>query len=108
MVLFVYIVECRDGSFYTGVTNDLDRRIAEHNEGDNPKSYTYRRRPVKLVYFEDHSDPYYAIGREKQIKGWSRKKKIAMIRGEWEKLPELSKSKNIVSKSSPHTSTGSV
>jgi putative endonuclease len=93
MVLFVYIVECSDSSFYTGVTNDLDRRIAEHNEGFNSKAYTFSRRPVKLVYFEDHSDPYYAIAREKQIKGWSRNKKIAMIEGKWEKLPELSKRK---------------
>jgi putative endonuclease len=93
MVLFVYIVECSDGSFYTGVTNDLDRRIAEHNEGLIHKAYTFSRRPVKLVYHEDHSDPYYAISREKQIKGWSRKKKMAMINGEWGKLPGLSKSK---------------
>lgn len=91
MVLFVYIVECNDSSFYTGVTNALDRRIDEHNEGTNKKAYTYRRRPVKLVYFEDHSDPYYAIAREKQIKGRTRKKKIAMIEGNWDKLPELSK-----------------
>ena len=107
MLLFVYIVKCSDGSFYTGVTNDVDRRVSEHNEGDNPKAYTYRRRPVKLVYFEDHSDPYYAISREKQIKGWSRKKKIAMIQGEWEKLPELSKSKSSPGKPTAHTSTGS-
>jgi putative endonuclease len=107
MVLFVYIIECRDGSFYTGVTNNLDRRIGEHNEGDNPKSYAYTRRPVKLVYYEDHSDPYYAIDREKQIKGWSRKKKIAIINGEWDKLPELSKSKNPYTKPNAHSSTGS-
>ncbi len=93
MVLYVYIVECSDGSFYTGITNNLERRIAEHNDGENPKSYTFSRRPVKLVYFEDHSDPYFAYDRERQIKGWSRKKKIAMIKGEWEKLPELSKRK---------------
>ncbi len=107
MVLYVYIVECSDGSFYTGITNDLDRRIAEHNDGDNPKSYTFNRRPVILVYIEDHSDPYHAISREKQIKGWSRKKKIAMIHGEWDKLPELSKSKNSYTKPSAHSSTSS-
>ncbi len=91
MVLYVYILECSDGSFYTGVTNNVERRLAKHNEGISHKSYTYKRRPVKLVYFEDHTDPYYAIAREKQIKGWSRRKKIAMINGEWEKLPGLSK-----------------
>ena len=103
MILYVYIIECSDGSFYTGVTNNLDRRIAEHNEGENSKAYTYSRRPVKLVYHKDHTDPHYAIDREKQIKGWSRKKKMAMIEGRWDELPELSRSK-----SSPHTSTGSV
>jgi putative endonuclease len=91
MILYVYIVECCDKSFYTGVTNDLDRRIAEHNEGVNTKSYTFTRRPVNLVYYEDHADPYFAIQREKQIKGWSRRKKIAMIEGNWDKVIEYSK-----------------
>ncbi len=81
---------------------------AEHNKGLNKKAYTYIRRPVKMSYHEDHSDPYYAIAREKQIKGWSRKKKIAMIEGNWEKLPELSKSKDTNSLPTAHTSTGSV
>ncbi|MBN2173085.1 MAG: GIY-YIG nuclease family protein [Bacteroidales bacterium] len=70
MVLYVYILECSDGSFYTGITNNLERRVAEHNDGDNPKSYTFTRRPLKLVYYEDHSDPYFAHDRERQIKGW--------------------------------------
>ena len=91
MKLFVYIVECSDGSFYTGVTNNVDRRVAEHNEGLNNKAYTFKRRPVKLVYHVSFTDPQYAIAIEKQIKGWSRKKKIALIKGEWERLPELSK-----------------
>jgi len=91
MILYVYIVECCDKSFYTGVTKDLDRRIAEHNEGVNTKSYTFTRRPVNLVYYEDHTDPYFAIQREKQIKGWSRRKKIAMIEGNWDKVIEYSK-----------------
>jgi putative endonuclease len=93
MNLFVYIVECSDGNYYTGVTNDVERRIAEHNEGLNKSAYTYKRHPVKLVYHESFTDPNYAIAVEKQIKGWSRKKKIALINGEWEKLPELSKRK---------------
>lgn len=107
MVLFVYIIECSDGSFYTGVTNNLERRIAEHNQGLDSKAYTFLRRPVKIVYYEDHSDPYYAFCREKQIKGWSHRKKMAMINSEWDKLPELSKSKSITSKADPHASTGS-
>jgi len=103
MNLYVYIVECSDGSFYAGVTNDVDHRFSEHNEGLSKKAYTYRKRPVKLEYHEVFTDPNYAIAVEKQIKGWSRKKKIALIKGEWEKLPELSRSK-----SAAHTSTGSV
>ncbi len=95
MILSLYIVECSDSSYYTGITNNIDRRLAEHNEGDNPKSYTFSRRPVKLVYHEEYTNPYYAIAREKQIKGWSRKKKTAMIKGEWHRLPGLSKSKKL-------------
>ncbi len=91
MNLFVYILECADGSFYTGVSNDVERRVVEHNEGNNRTAYTYKRRPVKLVYQESFTDPNYAIAVEKQIKGWSRNKKIALINREWEKLPELSK-----------------
>ena len=91
MILHVYILECSDGSFYTGVTNNLDRRLAEHNEGISRKAYTFRRRPVRLVYYESHSNPYSAIDREKQIKRWSRRKKKALIEEDWEKLIEYSR-----------------
>lgn len=91
MNLYVYILECADGSYYTGVSNDVERRVSEHNEGLDKKAYTYKRRPVKLVYQVSFTDPYYAIALEKQIKGWSRKKKIALIKGEYDRLPELSK-----------------
>ena len=52
---WVYIVKCKDGKYYTGVTNNLDRRLKEHNEGLNPKCYTYERRPVELMYEEHFS-----------------------------------------------------
>lgn len=65
----------------------------EHNLGINKNSYTYSRRPVKLVFCEKFTDPSQAIQFEKQVKGWSRKKKKAIIDGKWELLPELSKSK---------------
>ncbi|MBL0047416.1 MAG: GIY-YIG nuclease family protein [Bacteroidetes bacterium] len=91
---FTYILECADKSYYTGITNDIDRRIAEHNEGENPSAYTYSRRPVKLVYLEQFFDPSTAIELEKQIKGWSRKKKDALIANNWDKLKELSVCKN--------------
>lgn len=87
----VYIVLCRDNSYYTGVTNDLDRRLAEHNMGLDPSCYTYSRRPVRLVYMEAYDDPNEAIRREKQIRGWSRKKKQAIITMNRRKLVELSR-----------------
>jgi putative endonuclease len=90
-VLFVYIVECADSSYYTGVTNDLQRRMLEHNFGNNKKSFTYSRRPVKLVYYTSFTDFKTAIAWEKRIKDWSRKKKYALIMGNYHQLISLSK-----------------
>ena len=92
--LYVYIVNCKDDSFYTGVTNNVERRIVEHNSGLDKKSYTYSRRPVKLVYSQEFSGPNEAIRFEKQVKGWSRAKKEALIEGNFEKLVKLSNRKN--------------
>lgn len=86
-------MKCSDKSYYTGFTNDLERRINEHNGGVNPASYTYTRRPVELVFYYEFNDVNQAIKFEKQIKGWSRKKKEAIINDNWELLPELSKNK---------------
>ncbi|MBX2971395.1 MAG: GIY-YIG nuclease family protein [Cyclobacteriaceae bacterium] len=90
---FVYIVECSDRMYYTGVTNNLDRRIWEHNEGIDQKSFTYNRRPVTLKYYEYFSDINQAISWEKQLKGWSRKKKEALFDRDWDKLKILAKGK---------------
>lgn len=87
---YVYILKCSDGSFYTGVTNDADKRLAEHNEGIDPKCYTFNRRPLVLVYCEHTTDINAAISREKQIKGWSRRKKIALIEQNFEQLKQFS------------------
>lgn len=89
---FVYIVECSDKSYYTGVTNDLDRRLWEHNNDDNVHAYTYNRRPVTLKFFERFQDINQAIEFEKQIKGWSRKKKEALFREDWKEIKKLAKS----------------
>ena len=86
----VYILECSDGSYYVGVTNDIERRLYEHNNDENSKAYTFSRRPVRAVFEEHFHDINQAIDFEKQIKGWRRKKKEALIKGEWERLPELS------------------
>jgi putative endonuclease len=88
----VYILRCADGVYYTGVTNDLDRRLEEHQSGLNPTAYTFKRRPVKLVFYEWFPDAEQAIAFEKQVKGWRRQKKEALIRRDWGALPELSKS----------------
>lgn len=91
---YVYILQCADGSYYTGVTNDPDRRVIEHNTGIDPKAYTFSRRPVKLVWLYQCFDPNHAIEMEKQIKGWSRKKKEALIRENWDELKMLAACKN--------------
>lgn len=90
---YVYIVLCSDGSYYTGITKDIDRRIAEHNDGIADDSYTYIRRPVELKYIEVFENVEKAIVREKQIKNWSRKKKEAIIDANFDKLKEYAKKK---------------
>lgn len=90
----VYILECADGSYYVGVTNDLQRRLSEHKSGSNPKSYTAERLPVKLVYSEHFQYIDKAIKREKQLKGWTIKKKKALIENNISLLKELSKCTN--------------
>ena len=90
---YVYILKCADGSYYTGVTNDLNVRLAQHIEGSDTKSYTFRRRPIELVWFELHQQVKIAIAREKQIKKWSRRKKEALIKGDAEGLVKASRAK---------------
>lgn len=93
--LYVYIVNCKDDSYYTGVTNNVEKRVVEHNYGLDKKSYTYSCRPVNLVFSQEFIDPNEAIRFEKQVKGWSRAKKEALIDGNFEKLVKLSNRKNI-------------
>ena len=80
---WVYIVLCSDASYYTGVTNNLDLRIGQHNDGADRFCYTYLRRPVRLAYATEFNNPTDAIAWEKKIKGWSRGKKDALVRGDW-------------------------
>jgi len=86
---YVYILECKDGSFYTGLTNDLLKRFEEHCSGIYENCYTYKRRPLTLVYYETIPFHRDAISRESQIKGWSRAKKIALIKQDYHKLQLL-------------------
>ena len=96
-VYFVYILKCSDHSYYTGITSDIDKRIKEHESGKHTDSYTFSRRPLELVYFEQSSNPITAISREKQIKGWTRKKKEALIAENYDLLKELSACLNLTS-----------
>ena len=91
---YVYILKCSDNSYYTGVTNNIEKRFNEHQSGINKGAYTYKKRPVELVFCEYFGDINQAIAFEKQIKGWTRKKKEAIIVGNWEKLKELSICRN--------------
>ena len=78
----IYILKCSDGSYYTGSTKDLDGRIIEHQTGAHPDAYTFSRRPVQLVWSEVVETYPEAFQWEHQIKGWSRVKKEALIRGD--------------------------
>ncbi|SDR69760.1 GIY-YIG nuclease family protein [Christiangramia echinicola] len=88
---FVYILKCSDASYYVGMTSNLGERMNQHNSGEFPEAYTYKRRPVKLMWIEQFTDPKLALDLEKRIKGWSRKKKEALIKKDWEKLKEYSR-----------------
>jgi putative endonuclease len=74
---------CADGSYYVGITNDVDRRVWEHNAGANATAYTHSRRPVRIAHASSFSDVEDAIRWEKQLKGWSRAKKRALVDGDW-------------------------
>lgn len=86
----MYILHCFNGQYYTGSTNDLERRMLEHNKGEGA-NFTRKHLPVKLIYFEEFDRIDEAFYREKQVRGWSRKKKEALIKGDHEKLPDLSR-----------------
>ena len=89
MAFFDYILRCADGSYYTGHTDSLESRIAAHERGELP-GYTHTRRPVRLVYAEGFYSREEALASERQIKGWRRAKKEALIKRDWERLIELS------------------
>ena len=96
MKAWLYVLRCADGSYYTGSTNNLPLRLAEHQAGEW-SAYTRCRLPVELVYSQEFPSEHEAFLRERQVKGWSRAKKEALIRGDFEALIKLSKSH-----SSPH------
>ncbi len=90
---YMYILECSDGSYYIGSTIDLDKRLKEHSDGRGA-NHTKKRLPVKLVYAEEYDRIDKAFYREKQIQGWRREKKEALIRGDLGKLNGLAECLN--------------
>ena len=92
MAFFVYILHCSDGSYYTGHSDNLEKRIHEHQAGAISSCYTFKRRPLQLVFSQDFPTREEALSAEQQIKGWSRKKKEAMMRGDWAEVSRLAHS----------------
>lgn len=90
---YVYIIRCSDGTYYTGMTSQLEIRINQHIEGKYTDSYTYSRRPLEFVFYTEFREVQDAISWEKRIKKWSVAKKEALIYNEYEKLPNLAKKK---------------
>ncbi|MFM7888521.1 MAG: GIY-YIG nuclease family protein [Pseudanabaena sp.] len=89
----MYILECVDGSYYTGSTTDLERRLEQHQRGEGAR-YTAKKLPVKLVYCESFDHVADAFYREKQVQGWNRKKKEALIAGDTNLLHEFAACQN--------------
>jgi len=90
MAFWVYILRCADNSYYAGHTENLEKRTAEHQAGEI-EGYTSIRLPVTLVFSEEFPSREEALSRERQIKGWSRKKKEALMRGDWAEVARLAR-----------------
>lgn len=88
MASWAYMLRCADGSFYVGCTTDLDTRLGQHQGGEAP-GYTAKRRPVALVWAAECQHLDDAIALERQIEGWSRAKKQALIEGDWAQIQAL-------------------
>ena len=92
MSAWLYILQCADGSYYTGSTRSLpEQRVAEHNAGVHRHAYTFNRRPVGLAFTQEFPQITDAIVAERQVKGWSRAKKEALITGRFDLLPSLAR-----------------
>ena len=100
MSFWAYMLHCNGGKFYTGHTDDLERRVTQHSTGALPE-FTRDYLPVRLVWSQEFPTRDEAREAERRVKGWSRAKKMALIRGDWVKISALAKSKG-----SPSTSSG--
>jgi predicted GIY-YIG superfamily endonuclease/proteasome lid subunit RPN8/RPN11 len=102
MSFWAYMLHCRGGIFYTGHTDNIERRIADHKSGF-AGGFTSARLPVELVWSHEFPTRLEALQAERRIKGWSRKKKMALIRGDWGEISRLAKGKGSASTSSART-----
>lgn len=91
---FVYILKCSDGLTYTGITNNISRRFEEHQQGLNKNCFTFKRRPLEIIFQQEFNDTEQAIYFEKKIKNWSAKKKFALANGDFDMLQILSECRN--------------
>ncbi|PPK94934.1 putative endonuclease [Nonlabens xylanidelens] len=91
---YVYLLECNDRLLYTGMTNNIQRRFNEHQKGLNPRSFTFKRRPVELLFHEQFNDVFQAYHFEARIKKGSAKKKRALASGDFDRLKILSNCQN--------------
>jgi predicted GIY-YIG superfamily endonuclease len=91
---YIYILLCSDGSYYTGHTDDMESRMSAHQQRFFPHCYTAKRLPVQLVFVQATSSRAEALIAERQIKGWTRRKKKALIDGDFELLKKLAKKTN--------------
>ncbi|AVA15946.1 GIY-YIG nuclease family protein [Sphingopyxis sp. MG] len=105
MSFWTYMLHCRGGAFYVGHTDNLQRRVGEHESGLIP-GFTADKRPVVLVWSEEFPTRIEALASERRIKGWSRAKKMALIRGDWPRISALAKGKSGASTSSARTAQG--
>ncbi len=91
---YVYILKCSDNSYYTGITNNIDKRLKEHLSGKNTECYTYKRRPLEIKFNQVFNDVLQAIYFEKKIKKWTKAKKEALISGNFDMLKILAECRN--------------
>jgi putative endonuclease len=90
---YMYILKCSNGAYYTGSTKNLELRFQQHQNGESA-NFTRKHLPVELIYCEEFQRRDEAFCREKQVQGWSRKKKEALVNGDYGKLPKLAECKN--------------
>lgn len=94
MAFFTYLLKCRDGTYYAGHTDDLELRIAQHQSGAFG-GYTAKRLPVALVWSDSFPTRDQAFAMERKLKGWSRAKKEALIAGDWARISDLSRKRQV-------------